>query len=455
MKSGSDVLASIYPGESYIVMGTTNNSSGSVVDSVPMNVNLGDLVYVSGSCNTSTYFNDLDNGDGTCTTYTCKPGELDMADGRCKPFTCGTTNNGFSTITDTNNNDGTCTKPIVYNGCNGSDTYNATLNSCNATLPDRTTIQYLPPTSAAQSRYDVTINGVAGTAYTKNSTNQSYKYSKTLGPYVVAMSPSTNKIMIKSFTAGDLDLSGNFKLNPTAAWRRLVKAFSSSSVGVTQGSPSITSVSSALSGSINTALFNIIHPSVIPAVVTTADLNAVPEGGYTNGKLYKVLYNDGLFLGSYTSIRAGTNAGNLQTTFFNNSIKIDSITSSTQSRFSINGINLLIGQKYILTVSVKSTVACTMYLESAANQYYTLGDLTPSAGSTSTSISTTTSFSQYIWSFYAVTTAANFYVVKPSTATVTFEFNRLDIQGGVVGPTRTLACRNGSTTTAGVTKCNP
>jgi hypothetical protein len=452
MKSGSDILASIYPGESYINIKSTNSASSSIVDSLPMNLQMGDLVYVKGPCNTYTHFTDIDNGDGTCTTYTCKPGELDLENGKCKPFSCGSTYNGFSTIADTDNKDGTCSTPIVYNGCNGSDTYDSTANTCTNTLNDGTTLTYIPPTSASISRYDVTIKGVAGTEYVKNSSNQSYKYSKTMGPYIVAMMPATNKIMIKSFKGGDLDLSGNFKLNPTAEWRRRIKMFANHRIGVTQGSPQIQSISS-IGQTITNTVFASMGWNTLgntpPAVVTTVDLTAVPEGGYTNGKIYKVLYNDGVYLGSYTSISAGTNAGNMQTTS-NNSIRIDSSTASTESKFTIHGINLLVGQKYLLKASVKSTVVCTMYLESAPNQYYTIDSTTGITG-----VTTTTDFSNHIWVFYAVTSSVSFRVVKPSTATVTFEFNLLNIEGGIAGATKTLACKNGTTTTAGLTECNP
>lgn len=63
---------------------------------------------------------------------------------------------------------------------------------------------------APSFNYDVIKAGLPSTLVTKPTTNPSYIYPKTIGPYVISFNAALNNIMIKSYTAGDLDGNGKF-----------------------------------------------------------------------------------------------------------------------------------------------------------------------------------------------------------------------------------------------------
>ena len=230
-----DIVGTVLPGTSYI---NTKNTK------LPYALGIGDLVYLNATCNQYTADRyDIDNGDGTCTAYDCKLGEVDLLDGTCQTYACKTG--------DTNNGDGTCSTAIVYQppvglpkyegGFYGQQSYNATTpTSYYYTVPTYTNIYFTEtgqnsgygrviydseaagagvgvmnfsyPKGVLQTPYIYNIikSGTKSTIYTKNSSNPSYRYPKSLGPYYVAENPAIGKIMIRSKTPGDLDENGKF-----------------------------------------------------------------------------------------------------------------------------------------------------------------------------------------------------------------------------------------------------
>lgn len=515
--SDTDIIASIYPGESYIVIGSTSNTdytADSASDSLPYNINLGDIVYAKkDTCN----MYDVDNGDGTCTAYTCKIGEKDIGNNQCRPYTCGYTNVGTTTQTnnpqDTHNGDGTCTTRQTFNDCGGSDSYSVASDKCTGSTDKGHSFTYARGVRTEAFRYDKTENtdpsivyqvGIPGTSYNKTNyvaatglatavpgtTNPSYKYSKTIGPYVVAATPSTNKIMIKSFVAGDLDSHGAFLLNPTAQWRRLATLWPKYKVGPVN-TPNLfrnlENLGIALSAAPAIAIGAIALPDImsIKTPDTTENLKALPEGGLLDAKLYPVKYNDGQFNGSFTSLTAGRGAENrrLEKTISLKtiSLKIDSSAGSSDSIFNISNINLLVGQKYIVTISVKSidpvataalataalataigstgslgdsaAVASTarLSLEYAANQAYPIpGMFGPVSGGSAITTATTGLYpTSIICSFTALTTTLAIHVYKANASLLTFEFSKLTIVGGIVGATGNVPCPAGYRCTVG------
>jgi hypothetical protein len=496
---GSDIIASIYPGESSIVIGSTSNSdyvSDSASDSLPYNINLGDLVYVKkDKCN----IYDVDNGDGTCTAYTCKIGEIDLGSNQCKPFTCGYTNTGTTTqpnsLQDTDNGDGTCTSRQTFNDCVGSESYNAALNNCTGGSGNGT-YSYGRGVLAEAFRYDKSQNGNPGTVYNKTNyvaatglatanasiTNPNYKYSKTLGPYIVAATPSTNKIMIKSFTAGDLDSNGAFILNPTAKWRRLATLWPKYKIG-NVSTPNLFQVMENLGRALSAAPAMAVGAIPLPDEMaiknadTTVNLKALPEGGLLDAKLYPLKYNDGQFNGSFTSLTAGAGAANRRLVG-TTSVKIDSSAGSSNSVFNISNINLLVGENYIVTVTVKSidpvasaavsadnpnagslgdvaarAAAARLSFEYGANQSYPIpGRFGPlSGGSATTTAATGLSQTSIICSFTAISTTLAIRVYKANSSLLTFDFSKLSIIGGVIGPTGNVPCPAGYRCTVGPT----
>jgi len=499
-----DILASIYPGESYIVIGSTSNTdytADSASDSLPYNINLGDIVYVKkDTCN----MYDVDNGDGTCTAYTCKIGEKDIGNNQCKPYMCGYTNIGTigqpNNPQDTDNGDGTCTTRQTFNECGGSDSYSVALNTCTGSTSNGNSFTYARGVRTEAFRYDKTENtnpsivyqvGIPGTSYNKTNyvaatglatavpgtTNPRYKYSKTIGPYVVAATPSTNKIMIKSFVAGDLDSHGAFLLNPTAQWRRFATLWPKYKVGPVN-TPNLFQTLENLGNALSAAPAIAIGALPLPAdpidiitPTTTVNLKALPEGGLLDAKLYPLKYNDGQFNGSFTSLTAGTGAANRRLVG-STSLKIDSSAGSSDSIFNISNINLIVGQNYIVTVTVKSidpvttaalaaagssagsslgdaalrASAALLSFEYAANQSYPIpGNFGPLSGGSATTTAPTGLLSTSITcSFTALSTTLAIHVYKANASPLlTFEFSKLTIIGGVIGATGNVPCPAG------------
>lgn len=223
--SNTNIVASIYPGDSYISINSysTSSSSGSgpAPDS-PANIDIGDLVYVKAdNCNGT----DTDNGDGTCLGYLCGIGEMDMGNGTCKKYLCDSTNIGTTLqpnrVRDTDNGDGTCTAPTVYyTDCNTNETYTPSSESgtgsagiskaalgpgtCTPTVASSDNVVYTYSYTLTLKRESYKYNifeGVPMDPYRKSADNGNipYLYNKSYGPFAVAMKPSTNKILIKPF----------------------------------------------------------------------------------------------------------------------------------------------------------------------------------------------------------------------------------------------------------------
>lgn len=454
-----DVNAAIYPGQSYIAIDLMNSGTSSTGDT-PVNIELGELVYIiADSCNVG----DIDNGDGTCTSYVCPIGSKDTGNNMCTPYRCGQTDTAaklyglsyttyemndkitsgstYTTVNDINNNDGTCTTASKYRQCAGGyDLYWITSQStmyCISTDPVKLSSGWAWANKIAQVPntpgylYIIYDKGIPGTPFTKNASNGGipYKYKKSFGPFIVAMKPSSNKILIKSFTTGDLDNNGAFISNPTSKWRNSVDvwarykmdayydlpkniwttqagnllplssyhtnnptpfndfneaaswcAATQDCTGITQSlagtftlgrsttiQPTITNEVAWLKG-VAPQTPNPIHDQPIPVQDNTVNLNALPENGITRAKLRKPIYLNGIFNGSYASLTSGTNAGNIIIT--ENSLKITSQTGETQSTINIKDITLLIGLVYIIKVTVKASAACRIQLESAAGMPY-------------------------------------------------------------------------------------
>jgi hypothetical protein len=251
----------------------------------------------------------------------------------------------------------------------------------------------------------------------------SYNYNKQYGPFVINTKPTANTLIVKSFIAGTLDSSDSFKYSPI---------YNSLQQGIQSAS--------SRDGS-NTITVLPFTPS------TTQDSTVVPNDGIKNAKVYKLDYQDGSFNGSYKSLVAGDSCGSgLLTT--QNSITFSLTGSATSPSVALNSINLMIGLKYQLVVSVKATTSCTMKLEYANSKYYMMStDVTTIAGNT-VSVNLTSTFVMFVWNFTALSSTITFRINKSSSSTNTIiEFNGLSIQGGLTAPLLPLACANGTTVT--------
>lgn len=488
--TGANVIASVYPGVSYISIDAVDPSSSL---QSPANISIGDLVYVkTDNCNTG----DTDNGDGTCTGYLCQIGELDIGNNQCRQYSCNTTNIGSSTqpniVSDTNNNDGTCTTSRSYLDCNIAETYEATDISgrCIGTESgNNISYAYTRDRSVKNEPYSYNIldKGIVGNTYIKGLGNISYIYNKTIGPYVVSMAPSANKILIKSFATGDMD-NGNLLYNPTVLWRKEADSWAKYKVNPFYG---IQKTTGAVARNVG----------AFPSQNNTINLKALPENGLLGAKLYKAVYNNGKFNGSYSSLKPDSSTTSILRA---NSIVIN--TRFNNTLIDINGIKLLVGQEYTLTVTVKATNACTLQVESMNEAYSMLraqwSDETPgyigtvipsssinnfdlakrlcesknncsgvtyspssllytlrngrrfasSSRETSwirsavvvTNPTITNSFKPYTWKFVARNSNLNLRAFNSRSNTI--EINRLDIIGGVIGPLMLL----GTSTSASV-----
>lgn len=63
---------------------------------------------------------------------------------------------------------------------------------------------------APSFNYDVIKAGLPSSLVTKSTTNPSYIYPKAIGPYIISFNAALNNIMVKSYTAGDLDTNRKF-----------------------------------------------------------------------------------------------------------------------------------------------------------------------------------------------------------------------------------------------------
>jgi hypothetical protein len=246
------ITGSILPGTSYINTKNTN---------LPYALGIGDLVYINGSCNQY----DTDNGDGTCTGYDCRLGEVDLLDGSCQTYACK------DPAAETNNGDGSCTTAVVYQPAIRIPSYNlfslswgpqvglATDSSTNYSysMPTYDNVVYARPAEERYSgysyqyeniynlndkiptlgranfsypkgvlqapySYNIITNGTKASTYRKTSSNPSYKYPKSLGPYYVAENPAIGKIMIRSKTTGDLDANGKIMGITFSTWKLIM-----------------------------------------------------------------------------------------------------------------------------------------------------------------------------------------------------------------------------------------
>jgi hypothetical protein len=238
-------------------------------DVLPENLKIGDTVYIQGRCNRY----DTDNGDGTCTGYSCNTGETDLlSENKCQRYGCRA--KVGSEGDHTNNNNGTCTVPKEHSTCpsvsdafgtnqksymsrvettvNANDTTTCTYkylymdrsetqayvglagaggawydNTVDAGYRGRgyneygandwtylTTISNITRTYPLKKKaysYDIIKAGVKSTQYEKTTANPSYRYPKVLGPYIVAANPAVGKILLKSKHPGDFDENGKFR----------------------------------------------------------------------------------------------------------------------------------------------------------------------------------------------------------------------------------------------------
>ena len=441
-QSKAMITAQIYPTEPYI------NISSSSPNSLPNDIGIGDILLVKQDfCN----IYDIDNNDGTCTTYICNTGEVDLLNGRCQPFTCN--------IGDSDNGEGTCTTPLLISGkCNDYASELCSVNPqaagcvvsapvlpvnnmCTVKYKDNLEYSYAPAVNDFSRRYTKTEGGTGGISYVKSSSNKSYKYSKTLGPFIIAMRPTANKIMIKSFQSSDLDSNGVFKLSPMAQWRKnVIFWIKNNTLNISPPSKDVT------------------YNTQLAAVPTTDDLRALPENGLRNAKIYRAAYNDGVNLMTYTAISPGNTDTVAQSSY--DSIILQMSTSSN-GMINITGVNLIIGQKYIVTISVRARTTssgasdgtCILYaMYSSTNTYNPEG--VNIQINTTVGVTLSSGFKLFTWKFVALSSNLRFKVITNMFSNIEIEFNRLSIQGGIIGPTAYLGCTSGSTTTAGLTTCN-
>jgi len=248
-----DIFGTVLPGTSYI---NTKNKN------LPYALGIGDLVYINATCNTY----DTDNGDGTCTGYDCRLGEVDLLDGTCQTYTCK------DPAKETNNGDGTCSTAVVYQpairipsydlfsltwgeqvglATDSSTNYSYSMPTydnvtyakpvgnnqymyeyvynINTKIPDlgRANFSYPKGVLQAPYSYNIITNGTKASTYRKTSSNPSYKYPKSLGPYYVAENPAIGKIMIRSKTSGDLDANGKIMGITSSTWKLIIIGVSS------------------------------------------------------------------------------------------------------------------------------------------------------------------------------------------------------------------------------------
>jgi hypothetical protein len=326
----------------------------------------------------------------------------------------------------------------------------------------------------------------------------SYNYNKQYGPFVINTKPTANTLIVKEMLPGMLDSNGLFLESDLYKFMQLVSSTAASNDGkqptttakLTTGTTllipltvepfaSATSTGAAASAAAAAAaaaaadvaaaaaIYNAANPSttaitngsgltisneafirnILADANIGASLNVVPNGGIKNAKVYKLDYQDGTFNGSYTSLVAGDSCGpGLLTT--QNSITFSLTGSATSPSVALNSINLMIGLKYQLVVSVKATSSCTMKLEYAPSNYYMMStDVTTTAGNT-VLVNLTSTFVMFVWNFTAISSTIKFRINKSSSSTNTIiEFNGLSIQGGLTAPLLPLACANGTTVT--------
>ena len=252
--SSTPITGSIYAGTSYI---TTTNTV------LPDTLDIGDLIYIEGDCNQY----DTDLGDGTCRAYDCNAGEVDtLKNNECKQYNCRDS-------THVRNAASICTVPAEYAPCpqtyetpsrdySGSSGDTMVVHTDGNVCTYKTVIattrtqqlvgvlgasghwddvptgavsggHWRPKTNpdsgsdygnananiyysikqalkAASFTYDVIAGGVPGNLVTKTTSNPSYIYRKTIGPFIVSSTPSINNILIRSYSSGDLDANGKF-----------------------------------------------------------------------------------------------------------------------------------------------------------------------------------------------------------------------------------------------------
>jgi len=455
-------------------------STAATGDNLPKNIEIGDLVYIGKSeCNPY----DTDNGDGTCSVRLCRIGDVDDQRGNCIPYSCKTQPRFVGGPIDTDNGDGTCTSPTVYN--NNTTTISPTtlqttsINTnvnielkVNNLYTISTTVGYSTPSLATGYVYDKTRQGIKGaTTYPKATTSglRTYKYSKRLGPFIVASKPTTNKIRIEAppssaISTGRLDINNRFLLSPLAQSRKNIidaaRANDGKAVNIYTAGPT------SYSG-------------------VDYDTNALPEAGLIDLKIYKIPYNDGVFRGSFTSIIPGTDAINER---ISKAIITGTSGSGAVSQTGIDGkqIDLTgLGQKwsgtfiisnfwpypdveYTVTLAVSSTVNTYIALEDALGAEYPLDTAQgssviqgsnpnlPNQAALNNKVLVTSTAKKIVWKFkqrYDTIVIRAYKTVD--TAAVTFTFSYLEITGGLTGPVRQLACSNGATTINGFRECNP
>jgi hypothetical protein len=447
-------------------------STAGIGDNLPENIKYGDFVYVHKSdCNPY----DTDNGNGTCTARLCRIGEIDDLRGNCIPYSCKAARFTGGPA-DVDNGDGTCTSPTVYN--NSTTITPLSLQTAPTTITQDISITLRNTNSQQYSTggntsfntvilakgevYDKTRHGIKGTAYVKGSSNTAYTYNKTFGPFIVGARPTTNKLLIRQFTAGHLDSNGQFILNPVAKSRKDIinTGFSNDGKIIDE----YTRTATAYSG--------------------TSDTVSLPEVGLLDAKLYKIQYNDGVFTGSFNSITAGTNAlneklikaivtgtsggsGIRQTGVNGKQIDLTGLGQVWDGTFNISGFSAIPGLPYTVSLTVSSSVDTYISLEYSTGNAYSIGTsqgsslrrgsapLLAGSGINNKFLVTPTKES-YTWDIIAASASLAIHAYKiESTASVTFTFTGLTITGGIFGPVSQISCSNGSTTTKGVTVCNP
>ena len=456
-------------------------STAATGDNLPKNIEIGDIIYIRKSeCNPY----DTDNGDGTCTARLCKIGEIDDQKGNCIPYECRTVRRFVDGPLDFDNMDGTCTSPTVYNNnittisptTLETTSVNTSVNielRVNDLYSLNAEVSYTTPAMALGFVYDKTRRGDRLTAYSKLTANPAlptYRYSKKLGPFVVASRPTTNKIRIDTLTlpvnvlnTGRLDSNKRFILHPAAQSRQSIieEARANDGMPINMYTPGVTSYSGI------------------------EDLNALPEAGLIDAQLYKISYSDGVFRGSFTSIIAGRDAinerisktittgtsgseGIRQTGVDGKQIDLTGGGQKWDGKFTIRNFNPFEGLEYTLTLSVSSTANTYIALEDALEGEYPPDTAQGSSiiqgsnpnlsspGALNNKVLVTPVKQTFVWKFIQRYETIVIRAYKTGdTAAVTFTFSYLEIKGGVNGPVTQLACSNGSTTTNGFTQCNP
>ena len=312
----------------------------------------------------------------------------------------------------------------------------------------------------------------------------SYKYNKQYGPFVINQSPTPNTLIIKSLLPGTLDSDDNFVYNPRYTFMQLINSKAASNDGTAPTSAATLNAATTLLIPLTVESFVSASPVAPPVTgptqtgsttITNAYIirqtlggigelpNAVPEGGIQNAKLYKLDYTDGSFNGSYTSLVAGDSCGTGQLTT-QNSITFSLTGSATTPSVSVNSMNLMLGIKYQLVVSVRvsgstgtsgSTSSYKMKLEYAPSKYYMMSTDTATVAGNTDSANLTSTFTMFVWNFTAVSPTIAFRINKPNSSTnTTIEFNGISIQGGLTGPLLSLACANGTSVNGATTVCN-